>query len=144
LCHGRIQWTIFRPTLIYGGGLDGNVTAIADFIHRFGFFPVAGEGRGRRQPVHADDLADACVKALECRPAFGRAYDLVGGTTLEYRAMVEAVARGIGREPRIVRLPPSLLRLMAGRGRREIVRRMAEDLAFDSTEAVRDFGYSPR
>jgi GT2 family glycosyltransferase len=53
----RIAWTLFRPTLIYGAGMDRNVSAIARFINRFGFFPMVGHGQGSRQPVHADDLA---------------------------------------------------------------------------------------
>ncbi len=40
-----IEWVILRPTLIYGLGLDKNITEIAGFIRRFGFtfwvpFPI--------------------------------------------------------------------------------------------------------
>jgi hypothetical protein len=43
---GRLgmAWTIFRPTLIYGGaGGDRNVADIARLIRRFGFFPRFGQ-----------------------------------------------------------------------------------------------------
>ena len=40
----HIGWTILRPTLIYGVGLDLNVTSIAKFIDRFGFFPGLSAG----------------------------------------------------------------------------------------------------
>src|SRR5688500_17762399 len=56
-----VPWTIFRPTLIYGGGRDRNVSTIAAFIRGFGFAPVVEGGRARRQPVHADDLAAASL-----------------------------------------------------------------------------------
>lgn len=152
-CRGRLAWTIFRPTLIYGGGLDHNVSAIAAFIRRAGFFPLVGGGRGRRQPVHADDLARACVLALDCEAAVDRAYDLVGGDTLTYRAMVEAVARGIGRTPRVVPVPALALRGLVAAARllprlrhlrADMVSRMTADLCFDSSAAVRDFGYRAR
>jgi hypothetical protein len=65
-----IAWTIFRPTLIYGCASDKNVTTIANFVRRFGFFPAVGRATGKRQPVHADDLAQACVTAIDCAATF--------------------------------------------------------------------------
>lgn len=150
--HG-IKWTLFRPTLIYGAGLDKNVTTIAKFIHRFGFFPIVGEGNGLRQPVHADDLATACVTVLECPAAYNRAYDLSGGETLTYRKMVEAIFRALGKKPRIVRIPLQAFALLVKGAslvpaykhiNLEMVNRINLDLAFDHLAAKQDFGYSPR
>ncbi len=158
LAHASVEagvaWTLFRPTLVYGDDRDGNVTVIARFVDRFGFFPLPGAGRGRRQPVHADDLALAVVAALDLPASYGKAYDLTGGTTLTYREMVEEIFRGVGRRPRIVSVPRVLVRgaLRAlARLRPEyshftpqMADRAGEDLCFDHGEASRDFGYSPR
>lgn len=150
--HG-IDWTLFRPTLIYGCGMDRNVTAIAQFIRRFGFFVLAGRGRGLRQPVHADDLAAACVAAIDARAAYNRDYNLSGGQVLRYREMVERIFEALGRTPRIVEIPLPLLRVLVRAfnwipGLRHITPAMAErmnqDLSFDHTAATRDFGYRPR
>jgi len=151
--QSSIAWTVLRPTLIYGAGRDRNVSAIARFVRRFGFFPLAGEGRGLRQPVHADDLARACLSALESPLTRNRAYNLIGGTTLSYRELVEAVFLSLGRRPRLVRVPLPLLRasLRVGSllpGLRhlspEMADRMDRDHRFDSEEARQDFGYAPR
>jgi len=148
-----VPWTIFRPTLIYGGGHDRNVSTIAAFIRRFAFFPLVAGGQGRRQPVHADDLAVACVSALEREASSGRAYDLSGGSTLTYREMVEAIFAGLGRRPRLVDVPLPLARLALGAGRRipgfthltmAAADRAAEDICFDHSDAARDLGYAPR
>ncbi|MEY3759964.1 MAG: hypothetical protein RIR39_1455, partial [Pseudomonadota bacterium] len=40
--HG-VEWVIIRPTLIYDLGLDKNISEIAYFINRFGFFPLFGK-----------------------------------------------------------------------------------------------------
>lgn len=150
--HG-IRWTVFRPTLVYSPGLDRNVSEIARFIRRTGFFPILGEGLGKRQPVHAADLAAACVAALGESSAYGRAYDLSGGETLTYRAMVERIFRGLGRVPRIVRVPPDLFKAAVGAARAvprfrklspELVTRMNVDMCFDHSEATRDLGFRPR
>lgn len=146
-------WTLLRPTLTYGAGLDGNVSLIARFIRSWHFFAIAGPATGRRQPVHADDLAQACVAALGRASAANRAYDLSGGSTLTYREMVEAVFAGLGREPRILVLPPALLRAALrivshwpGRAALspQMADRMLEDLCFDHGAAARDLDFRPR
>ncbi len=147
------RWTLFRPTLIYGAGMDRNVTLIASTIRRFGVFPLFGPAGGLRQPVHADDLAAACVAAIDNAATFDKAYDLVGGETLTYRQMVERIFAALGRRPHFVTVPIAAFRvalwLMSrlprfGDFNGEMARRMNEDLVFDSSSAARDFGYSPR
>jgi nucleoside-diphosphate-sugar epimerase len=149
----RIRWTILRPTLVYGAQRDRNVSAIARFVRRFGFFPIAGEGRGARQPVHAADLAGAALAVLDNRAAFDRAYETPGGETLTYAEMVSRIARGVGRAPRLVHLPLPVLRGVLVLARRlpgvgplapDMADRMNQDLVFDSAAARRDFGYDPR
>jgi nucleoside-diphosphate-sugar epimerase len=150
--HG-IAWTLFRPTLIYGGGRDRNVSTIARVIRCFGVFPIAGAGRGRRQPVHADDLAAACLAVLDEPTTFGRGYEMPGGETLTYGEMVARIAAGLGRAVWTPRLPLPLLRALLrvaswlpglGQLTPEMADRMNEDLVFDATAARRDFGYDPR
>lgn len=145
--------TIFRPTLIYGGGLDKNVSVIARFIDRFGFFPLLGEAAGLRMPVHAADLAGACLSALDNANTFGRSYNLSGGCAIPYREMVTRIFAGLGRQPRMFSLSPGLLRGGIRAMRMlppfrhltpEMVNRMATDMVFDHGPAAADFGYSPR
>lgn len=145
--------TIFRPTMIYGAGMDMNVTSMARFIKTVHVFPVIGAGRGLRQPVHAQDLAWACLAALENTATFGKTYNLGGGETLPYREMVERIFRGLGLAPRMVRIPAPLfrtaLRYVSVLPRfshltPEMADRMNENMVFDNSEAARDFGYAPR
>lgn len=153
-CEERnVAWTIFRPTMIYGLGLDNNVSLIARFIHRFGFFPLVGAGTGKRQPVHAEDLASACLAVLACGTAWRRVYHLGGGEVLSYRTMVERIFAALGHRPRFIRLPVPLLRIALGGLRHlrryeylspEMADRMDMDMAFDLSEAARELGYAPR
>ncbi|MBV2234636.1 MAG: NAD-dependent epimerase/dehydratase family protein, partial [Sterolibacterium sp.] len=148
-----MRWTVFRPTLIYGCGMDRNVALIIRVIERLGFFPLLGEARGLRQPVHADDLAAACVAALAQPASFDKAYELSGGETLSYKAMVERIYARLGRRPRFLPVPIALfalaLRLLACVPRYRdfnaaMAQRMNEDLVYPHTEAQRDLGYRPR
>jgi len=149
--HG-IEWVILRPTLIYGRGRDKNLTEIVRFVRRWGFFPLLGKAEGLRQPVHAEDVAAACVSALTRPAAANRAYNLSGGETLSYREMVSRIFGAIGKSPRLVTIPRWFFRLavttvnLMPRYRHwtmEMAERMNRDLVFDHAEAARDLGHSP-
>ncbi|MFO1434323.1 MAG: NAD-dependent epimerase/dehydratase family protein [Candidatus Competibacteraceae bacterium] len=153
-CNQRhIGYSIFRPTMTYGLGTDNNVAFIARFIHRYRFFPLVGRGTGKRQPVHAADLAQAGIAVLENQQTYGRIYHLGGGEILTYRAMVERIFTVLGQRPLILRIPRLALRLaIQGLSRFKrfeyltpgMAERMKQDMVFDIAEAIHDFGYKPR
>ena len=106
LCDGRgIAWTIFRPTLIYDPGRDANVSAIADFVRRFGVFPIVRPGAGHRQPIHAGDVAQAMAAAADAPAARNALFGLPGGETLAYREMVRRIFEALGKRPVLLHLP---------------------------------------
>lgn len=154
LCRAaETNWTVFRPTLVYDCVRDKNITRIADFLRRYGFFPLLGKASGLRQPVHADDLAQACLMSLEQPATFNRAYNLSGGETLTYREMVEKIFSSLGKPARFLILPTWVFRgairvmtLLSGkRGMTpEMATRMNSNLCFNHADATRDFGFSPR
>jgi nucleoside-diphosphate-sugar epimerase len=148
-----IEWVILRPTLIYGGGQDRNISEIARFIRRFGFFPLFGEARGLRQPVHAQDVATASMAVLLNRSVRNRTYEISGAERLSYREMVSRVFSAMGKPPRYLRIPLAAFRLailclkVLPRFRSwsaAMAERMNADLVFDHAAAADDFGYSPR
>jgi nucleoside-diphosphate-sugar epimerase len=147
-----VEWCILRPTLIYGFGQDKNVSEIARFIRRFGFFPLLGAAGGLRQPVHVEDVARACLAALTV-PAVNRAYALSGGEVLSYRDMVDRVFSALGRRRRIVTVPLWMFRGAVAALRclpryrhwsAAMAERMNHDLVFDHCEAERDLTFKPR
>ena len=106
---------------------------------------------GKRQPVHADDLAAAALLALADETTIGRTYALGGADILTYRDMVERIFETLEKPSRILRVPmlPAILDV-AGRvtpGSEltgDVARRMNLDLDFDDGTAAREFGYKPR
>jgi len=146
-----IKWTVLRPTLVYGLGMDRNISRAARFIRRLRCYPVAFGATGLRQPVHADDLAAAALAALITPAAVGRHYDVGGGETLPYREMIGRIFDTLS-TPRIFLPMPLLEQAVATAGvlmRRpevtgEIVRRMRRDLVCDNRSAIDDLGYVPR
>lgn len=148
-----VEWIVLRPTLIYGRGRDKNITEMARFIRRFRFFPLFGPARGLRQPVHAEDVAAACVAALAAPVAANHAYNLSGGEVLAYREMVTRVFTALQRRPLLVSIPLGVFRVAVSCLRlfpryrhwsTAMAERMNRDLVFDHEDAGRDLGFSPR
>ena len=148
-----VRLTIFRPTLIYGCGLDANISRLAKWIRRFGFMLINGEGRGLRQPVHAQDLAEVALAALQCQASLPPILSLPGGETLSYSEMVSRIFKAHGRPLRLIRLPQWLFIFLTGiagifpigRGiNGEMVRRQNTDLLFADREAGGLLNYKPR
>lgn len=66
--HG-LDVTIIRPRTILGHGRLGIFQILFDWVESGRGIPVLGKGDNVYQFVHADDLADACIKAA-ARPGF--------------------------------------------------------------------------
>lgn len=148
-----VDWVVLRSTLIYGLGRDKNIAEIARFIRRFGFFPLFGKANGLRQPIHAMDVADACLAALQVPGAANRAYNISGGETLAYHDMVRRVFIAMGCRPHMPRVPLWVFSLAVSVLRRlpryrqwssAMAERMSRDLVFDHSEAAHDLGFKPR
>ncbi|MEJ7842492.1 MAG: NAD(P)H-binding protein [Rubrobacter sp.] len=148
-----LDWTIVRPTMIYGSERDKNVHRLLRFLDRSPVFPIFGPGTNLWQPVYHEDCARGAYEALVRPAAAGRSYDLPGASPLPYATLVETAARALGREPRLVRLPLEPIRralLLAETLRlplpikSEQVLRLREDKAYPYDEARRDLDYAPR
>lgn len=145
LAASGMDYTILRPTLIYGSGHDGTVSRMARTLLRWRCFPVCPPALGLRQPVHADDLA---LAALTATPG---AYNVSGGEALSYADMVRRVARALCVRAWLTPLPflPLALDLLGRILHKsgvngDMARRMNQDLYFSHEAAARDFGYAPR
>lgn len=143
--HQSCAWTVLRPTLIYGAGMDKSLTPIARRAMRTRLFPLP-RGGGLRQPVHADDIAQAMLAALDCPAAAGRILPMGGGERLSAGEMFARVHRSLPQTTLSVPLPAWLLRL----GRHALPRlrgplsRLNADLIADNDELRRLLGINPR
>ena len=148
-----LDWTIVRPSMIYGSERDKNVQRLLRFLGRSPVFPMFGPGTNLWQPVYHEDCARGVYEALVRLSAVGRSYDLPGGESLTYLDLVKTAAGALGKKPRIVRLPLEPVRLLLGAAEKlrlplpvgsEQVLRLREDKAYPYEEARRELGYAPR
>ena len=148
----NVPLVILRPTLIYGCGMDKNLTRLWHWGNRTGFIPVASQSDGLRQPVHADDLAGLAAGALVTETGSLLESAACGGSTLSYREMAEATARSCARKTRVVAVPTGLfatgVRVLSWSGAAgvnpEMVYRQALDMVFEDSILREKLDYRPR
>jgi GT2 family glycosyltransferase/nucleoside-diphosphate-sugar epimerase len=147
-----VSLIILRTTLTYDGTGDENISKMARFIRKFQCLPVLLPASGLRQPLHAEDVAMACLSAL--RLGKNQAvYDLSGGETLTYLEMADRVFDSVGIVRRFISVPRPILRILEFVGHAlpislrppiGIFERMNADLVFDHGPAAKDLNFRPR
>lgn len=140
-----IGWTILRPTMIYGLGLDANLSPIARRAIRTRLFPYP-LGRGLRQPVHAEDVALAAWRAVTRQEAQGQVIEIGGGERLRIDAMFRRVRAGLPAWTMPLPMPRSWLRLLAALWPplRGALSRIDDDLLADNRRLEALLGVQPR
>lgn len=113
---GFDQWTIFRPSLLFGqpdpGRPEFASEILQDLVRPFPVLPVFGEGTYEMQPVHVTEVADAFVQALTTDEAHEQTYVAAGPDRFPYVEVLDRIAKGAGLNPKPkVHVPLSLARL---------------------------------
>lgn len=105
-----LQWTIFRPSVIYGRG-DGFVTLLARLVRRLPVVPVIGNGRYQLQPIPVEQVAEAFARGLERDETVGRTYEVGGPRPYRFTAILDLIGAAVGK-PRVRKLyqPMALMR----------------------------------
>ena len=146
-----LEWTILRPTMIYGTPKDRNIARLIRLIDVSPVIPLFAPS-ALQQPVHVEDVAWAVAAAVGNERTVHQTYNLSGARPLTMESLAQEVTAALGRRRLFVRVP---LRPVIGvlslweRLRRppisaEQVRRVGEDKSCDYAEAARDFDFSPR
>jgi len=146
LCASRgMPWTIFRPTLVYGAGLDKSLTPVVQHALRRRVFPLPA-GRGQRQPVHADDIAAAMVAALTLPAGRNKTFSIGGGERLSAAEMFRRARRSAGSATLPLPIPRFILNAatLVSPAMRGPVKRLDSDLIADNHHLEAVLGIHPR
>ncbi|MEO8010450.1 MAG: NAD-dependent epimerase/dehydratase family protein [Dokdonella sp.] len=148
-----LPWTLFRPTMIYGAGIDRSLSVLARWGCTLRVFPSVPGALGLRQPVHAQDLADVCMLAWKNTRATDTTFELGGGERLTFARMLERVRNAL--PVRSLALPIAMTAIDAATRitqhvaflralRPAVARRLREDLVADTTIALDRLNWRPR
>jgi len=151
--NSGLDYTILRPTMIYGTEGDRNIIRLVRFLRQYPVVFVPGDGTFRQQPVHVEDLAQAIVDCLDVKTTIGKAYNLSGAHSVTFNEVIDQTCQVLDVKRLKVHLPlgPALwlARLsqhIQGKPliKEEQLLRLNEDKSIDHCDARRDFGFSPR
>lgn len=107
----KLDWTILQPSVIFGPG-DRFLNLFAGLARFAPVLPVGGADV-RFQPVYLEDVAAACVNALDNPATHGKRYELAGPAIYTLRQLVELAARCAGHPRKVLALPEGVARLQA-------------------------------
>jgi len=147
--HAGLDVTIVRPRTILGHGRLGIIALLFDFVADGAPVFVLGKGDNRYQFVHANDLADACLRAA-ARP--GATVYNIGATEFgTMRETLQALVDHAATGSRVRSLPVAPARLamkgLAGAGLAPFAPYhwllYSESLWFDTTKARTELGWQP-
>jgi nucleoside-diphosphate-sugar epimerase len=142
--------TIVRPRTILGHGRLGIFQIVFEWVRTGRPLYVLGGGHNRFQLVHAEDLADLCLRAAERR---GPAVYLGGAERFgSMRALLTNLATAAGSESTIRSLPQALaettMKLSGRLGLTPLgdyhALMYGRELYFDISDATRELGWRPR
>lgn len=149
-----IALTLLRPTMIYGGPDDKNISVFIRMVDRLRIFPVVSGGRFLLQPVHREDLGEAYYAVLShAEITKNKNYDLSGAYPLDLIDILKIFSDELGKKTRFISVPFWLAYAGAwgvyliSFGKidlREKVQRLVEPRAYGHEAAAADFAYAPQ
>lgn len=99
--NSGIDFTIFRPSIIFGGPPCEFIDQMLDLIKKPLFTPVAGSGSALMQPVYVMDVARLFANAIENRNASNKTFDVGGRDRLSFSEIIDALTVAYRGKPKL-------------------------------------------
>ena len=92
-----INWTSFRPTLVYGiGDMRHTAPLLRKCSAQDGKFVIPHDGKSRISPVHVDDVVDAIMRYFDYEIGIDCCYELAGPEGMSYNAFIDDTIAAAG------------------------------------------------
>ena len=105
ILNSNLDYTIFRPTPIFGPGDNKNFATLASFVKKY---PVLPAIHCYMEPVFVLDVVKAIISALKTEKANRKIYFLPGGKGYDFVEILKIVAKIQNLKRLIIPLPPFL------------------------------------
>ena len=105
---------ILRPSIIYGGGDNKNISTIIDMVRKFLIVPIIGRGTFRWQPVYVEDLAELIVNIVQNEGSGRNLINFTGPSTISFTEMVDVISEELGVKRHKIYIPLSIMKIARG------------------------------
>jgi nucleoside-diphosphate-sugar epimerase len=134
---------ILRAPLVYGAGVKGNFHSLLRICASPLPLPFGAVGN-RRSLIYLANLTAAIRECVTNAGARGKTFLLRDGEDISTPELIRRLRAALGRPARLVALPPSTLRLLAGIiGRKAAAARLLETLTVDDGLIRSSLGWTP-
>lgn len=148
-----INYTILRPTMIYGTEKDRNMCRLIKFLNKSPVFPIFGSGLYLQQPIHVEDLATAIIQTYVSPNTSFKSYNLSGEDEISYNNVIDTTSELLNKKVKRIHLPVKpVLKILQGYEKvskkpllkAEQVLRLNEHKNFSHIDAKKDFQFETR
>jgi nucleoside-diphosphate-sugar epimerase len=150
--NSGLDYTILRPSMIYGSKDDINFSKMIRFIKKKGFFTTFGNGNNLIQPIYIEDVAEAAANVLDNKKTYGKIYNIAGKNPLKYNDMLDIIRSKLKMRFKVIKLPIKLSKFLISIYAKisknpsltpDQIERMGIDKAYSYQKARADFNFSP-
>jgi nucleoside-diphosphate-sugar epimerase len=134
---------IIRPVLVYGPGVKANFLSMMRWVHKGIPLPFAAIDN-RRSLVALDNLTDLIKTCIEHPAAANQVFFTSDDEDVSTAELLRRVATAIGTRPRLISVPPSVLRAtMRLCGKADVAQRLCGSLQVDIGKTRQLLGWAP-
>lgn len=109
-----LDWTVLRPSLVYGEGSYGGTSAVRGLAGLPLMSPLVGDGSTSFRPIHIDDLVETVARVIEDDQFVRQTLEPVGPGVLTLRELVKKYRAWLGLAPAVeIAIPMPVMRVAA-------------------------------
>ena len=136
--------TVIRPPLVYGPNAPGNFGRLLAWTRHCRPLPLGGVTDNERSFVGLHNLVDFILRVLTHPQAENQVFHVADEETVSTAALLQMLARAAGHDPKLLRIPPGMLRAGARLvGRTGSLDRLLGSLTVDTRKAREMLGWRP-
>ena len=102
IIKSSLNWTILRPTMIYGNPDDRNMIKLIRWIDKYPILPIFGSGNYLQQPINVRDLAWLIAEITYNKKSYKEIFNLSGNKPITFNNVIDYVCKGL--EKKIIKI----------------------------------------
>lgn len=142
-----LNYTILRPSIIYGEGSTSFDFIIQNIRKVPLFVPIIGTGKYKISPVHINDVVKGILNCISNKKTNNKEYDLPGGEEIYFVDLINVLKKELKINKKNIHVPIWGCNLVAAIApkliSKENIKNLTEDSLAQISESEKDLNYHP-